>query len=124
MTISEAIEITDRLVPNMYSDTDKVRWLMELDRLIYIDVIETHHGGNNVDAPDYSAADMSRTLIIPEPYAEDAYVNFLSAKIALNNGESEKYNTAMTLYNDGYERYAKAYNEKHRPKGVWPFFRF
>lgn len=124
MTISEAIEICDRLTPNSYADDDKVRWLMTLDQLIYNDVITTHEGADAYIVPYYSTSDMTRKLIAAEPYAEDIYVNYLQAQIGKQNGEDAKYNKAVTFYNDGYERFAKAYNEAHRPLPRFPFFRF
>lgn len=124
MTISEVIEITDRLTPNAYEDADKVRWLMELDLLIYNDVVTTHTGGENVEKPLYSPEDMARVLIVPEPYAEDIYVNFLQAKIAQHNSEDAKYNKAILFYNDGYDRFARAYNERHAPVPRRAYFRF
>lgn len=124
MTISEAIEICDRLVPNAYTETDKVRWLMSLDQLIYKDVITTHEGAADVTEPVYTAGDMTRELIVPEPYAEDVYVNYLQAKVAQNNGEDAKYNKAITFYNDAYTIYARAYNESHKAIPPRTYFRF
>ncbi len=124
MTISEAIEICDRLVPNAYTETDKVRWLMGLDQLIYKDVITTHEDAASVEAPVYSAGDMTRELIAKEPYAEDIYVNYLQAKIAQNNGEDSKYNKAITFYNDAYTIYARAYNEMHKAIPPRTHFKF
>ena len=115
MTIAEAIDITDKLMPNAYEETDKVRWLLEIDMLVYDDLIATHEGALLSYMPDYSAGDITEELLIPEPYAEDVYINFLQAKIAQHNGEDAKYNKAIIFYNDGYTRYAKAYNALHRP---------
>lgn len=124
MTISEVIEITDRLTPNAYDDADKVRWLLELDLLIYAETIQTHTGGEDVVRPMYSPEDMASVLIVPEPYAEDVYVNYLQAKIAQQNSEDAKYNKSIMYYNDGFTRYAKAYNERHTPLPRKTFFRF
>lgn len=124
MTIAEAIEITDKFTPNAYDETEKVRWLMDVDRLIYNDLICTHEGRETVLEPDYSPTDMVSDLLVPEPYAEDVYVNYLQAKIAQQNGEDAKYNKAILLYNDAYTRYAKAYNETHRPIPARTYFRF
>ena len=44
MTIAEAIDLTDKLTPNAYEETDKVRWLLEIDMLVYDDLISTHDG--------------------------------------------------------------------------------
>ena len=42
MTIAEAIEITDKLTPNAYDETEKVRWLLTIDQMVYTDLIATH----------------------------------------------------------------------------------
>lgn len=124
MTIAEAIDITDKLTPNAYEEADKVRWLLEIDMLVYDDLISTHDGLLIFYRPDYSAEDIAEELLIPEPYAEDVYVNFLQAKIAQQNGEDAKYNKAIIFYNDGYTRFAKAYNAANRPRPSSTHFKF
>lgn len=122
MTIRDVIEICDRLTPNAYSIADKVRWLVTLEQLIYNDVIATHEDA--YDAPDYTTADEIKSLLVDKPYAEDIYVNYLQAQIEKQNGEDAKYNKYITLYNDGYDRFAKAYNAAHRPLPSKTFFAF
>ena len=124
MTIAEAIDLTDKLTPNAYEETDKVRWLLEIDMLVYDDLISTHDGPLIFYRPDYSAENIDEELLIPEPYAEDVYINFLQAKIAQQNGEDAKYNKAIIFYNDGYTRFAKAYNAAHRPLPSNTHFKF
>ena len=124
MTIAEAIDLTDKLTPNAYEETDKVRWLLEIDMLVYEDLISTHDGLQIFYRPDYSAEDIAEELLIPEPYAEDVYVNFLQAKIAQQNGEDAKYNKAIIFYNEAYERFARSHNEKNRPLPARSYFVF
>lgn len=38
MTIKGAIEAVDRLSPNQYENIDKVRWLSELDGVVYLEI--------------------------------------------------------------------------------------
>ena len=97
-------------------------WLVTLEQLIYNDVIATHEDA--YDAPDYTTADEIKSLLVDKPYAEDIYVNYLQAQIEKQNGEDAKYNKYITLYNDGYDRFAKAYNAAHRPLSSKTFFAF
>lgn len=125
MTIAEAIEITDKLTPNAYDETDKVRWLLAIDQMVYTDLIATHEGAERTfEKAEYEAEDIATELLVPEPYAEDIYVNYLQAKIAQQNGEDAKYNKAILFYNDGYTRFAQAYNASHRPLPQRVHFRF
>jgi hypothetical protein len=124
MTIAEAIDITDKLTPNAYDETEKVRWLLTIDQMVYTDLIATHEGAEKFAKPEYAAEDIATDLLVPEPYAEDIYVNYLQAKIAQQNGEDAKYNKAVLFYNDGYTRFAQAYDAAHRPLPKLTHFRF
>jgi hypothetical protein len=124
MTIAEAIDITDKLTPNAYDETEKVRWLLTIDQMVYTDLIATHEGAERFEKPEYAAEDIATDLLVPEPYAEDIYINYLQAKIAQQNGEDAKYNKAVLFYNDGYTRFAQAYDAAHRPMPKLTHFRF
>lgn len=120
MKISEAIEIADQRTPNGYDTPDKVRWLAALDQQIYDELIQTREGGENVTLPENE----EDALLVPEPYAEDVYLNYLQARIAKENGENIKYNVAISLYNEGYLRYARYYCERHGQKRRCDFLRW
>lgn len=120
MQLSKAIELTDHRTPNGYDTPDKVRWLVALDQEIYNDLIATRMDSGDVALPEVE----DDTLLVPEPYAEDVYVNYLQAKIAKENGENVKYNQAMALYNEGYQRYARFYCEHHRQARQCDFLRW
>jgi len=59
--------------------------------------------------------DAERELLIPHPY-EDAYVKYLSAQVDYHNGEYERYNNAMMMFNTVYQAYANGYNREHMPR--------
>lgn len=120
MKLSEAIEIADRRTPNGYDTPDKVRWLLMLDQEIYNELILTREDSDGVTLPEGE----NDALLVPEPYAEDVYVNFLQARIAKENGENVKYNQAISLYNEGYLRYARYYCERHGQKRRCDFLRW
>ena len=112
MLFKEALEITKRLTPSLYKDEELSRWLMMCERQIWEEIILTHTGWCCRSKPTGEA---DSELIVPDRFAEDIYVNFLQARIAKENQETMKYNAAITLYNDGYTRFAKWYNERHKP---------
>ena len=111
MTAGEAISLVDNLRPNQYDSTLKLKWLNKLDGQIFREVIQTHEG-----CAVYSPReDMERELIVPFPYAEDVYCNFLQAMIDKENGEIGKYNQAISLFQTAYTRYCNWYNRTTRP---------
>lgn len=124
MKISEVIEIVDRLTVNQYTTPDKVRWLRDIDLINYRDVVMTHENPGGISEPQYTESDTEQELIVKPPYAYDVYINYLQGRIAKENGEDAKYNKAMALYNEGFLRWANAYNEAYRPIPKRSYFRF
>lgn len=150
MTIREAIETVDRLTPNQYENIDKVRWLSELDGVVYLEIEQAHQKGEPACEPwvrtrdpldrewcgckavsesDTEAftgypetVDLDTRLRIPHPY-DEIYRWYLEMKIADANGEMIRYNNAMTKYNAYYTAYQGFYNRSNMPRMLAQHFR-
>lgn len=147
MTIREAIEAVDRLTPNQYENIDKVRWLSELDGVVYLEIEKTHASRNPVCEPwvrtrdpfdrewcgctqpvqeeqtfaGYpEAVDLDTVLRVPWPY-DEIYRWYLEMKIADANGEMTRYNNAMAKYNAYYTAYQDFYNRTNMPRMLAPY---
>ena len=117
MTIIEAINTIDNLKHNTYSQGDKVKWLSRLDSMAKRLVIDTHEGGNGVIFAGYTeATDPGIELLIPEPF-DEAYLRWLEAQIDYTNGEYEKYNNSIDMFNKTWNEYKNYYNRTHMPLG-------
>ena len=115
MTIRDAITRLDALIYNTYSQDDKVRWLSVLDAAVKEQIIATHEGGELVPFLGYTPNTPDTTvLLVPEPYA-DVYLRWMEAQIHYHNGENDKYNSAIILYNTAFDAYAGFYNRTHMP---------
>ena len=115
MTISEAINRLDNLKFNTYNQEDKVDWLSRLDTMIKNQVIDTHEGAEAVSFQGYTTATpMETVLLAPAPH-DEMYLRWMEAQIDYHNGEYDKYNNAIILFNDAFERYAAYYNQMHKP---------
>lgn len=114
MTIRDVIERVNVLKPNQYGDETLVAWLSNLDGLIWQDVMRGYK-----DAPPapvvYSRDDMEQKLLVESPH-EEMYVTYLSAKIDYQNGEYERYNNTMMLYNTQLQAFYNAYIRMHDHK--------
>ena len=116
MTINEAINKIDSLKHNTYSQSDKVDWLSRLDAMVKKHIIDTHEGAESVTFTGYDdSTDFSTELLVPAPY-DEIYLRWMEAQIDYNNGEYNKYNTAILMFNADYEAYQNAYNRTHMPK--------
>lgn len=111
MTSNKAIEIVDRLKPNVYSEEDKLRWIGELDGMVQRLVMQTDEVTEYV-YPD----DMDRELLIPAPF-DDCYTLFLEAKIDYYNREYANYNNSAMMFEAQFSEYKKAYIREHQARG-------
>ena len=120
MRAKEAIAQLRELKPNQYSDSMMLRWLSDLDGQIYDDVMK-----NSEDAPPYPCLpytverDLDRHLLVPGPH-HGLYVHYLSAQIDYHNGEYDRYNNGMVMFNVAYQAFADAWTRSHmhRQDGV------
>lgn len=132
MTIGTAIKIVDELKPNTYSEVMKVQWLSRLDGFIHREILSTHEDNPLVseDNPDGSFAgytadtNQDTELLVPFPYDEDVYNFYLQARIDNANGETNKYNQSISLYNSAITLFQNYWNREHTPLKKGQRFRF
>ena len=116
MTIIEAINKVDVLKPNSYTQTEKVKWLSNLDGVIKSEIIDTHEGGEDIVFNGYEDTTPVETeMLVPYPY-DDLYIKWLESQIDYNNAEYQKYNNSTTAYNNAYSAFERYYNRQHMPK--------
>ena len=115
MKIAEAISLVDNLMPNHYDNEIKIRWLSKLDGQIFIELICRHERDKDMPAVFEAYTEPEQELLVPFPYGEDVYSNYLMAEIARANGENDRYNDSIALYNAAYSRYQACYRRTHMP---------
>lgn len=117
MTLIEAINRIDTVKPNTYSLDEKVRWLSTLDSMVKTEIIDTHEDGESVSFCGYGKETPHTTvLLVPAPF-DEMYLFWLESKIDYWNGEHDKYNSSITMFNNMYGEYATYYNKNHMPLG-------
>jgi len=115
MTIIEAINRTDALKFNTYTQTDKIEWLSRLDSMVKRLIIDTHESAESTSFSGYTAnTPLDTVLLVPAPY-DEMYLRWLEAQIDYHNGEYDKYNNAIIMYNTTFEAYQSYYNGTHKP---------
>lgn len=115
MKIIEAITTLDSLKFNTYGQDDKVNWLSRLDSMVKKQIIDTHEGAEAVSFSGYTADTPTDTiLLVPAPY-DEVYLRWMEAQIDYHNGEYDKYNNAIIMFNTAFEAYQKHYNSAHKP---------
>lgn len=111
MTIREAIDRANNLQFNTYTDAEKINWLSRLDERVALLV----WGTSSAAGPWYTEGmDKDTELIVPSPF-DEMYIYWLMAQMSYANGEIEKYNNAIALYNTEYEAYSNWYHRDNMP---------
>ncbi len=117
MTAGEMIALADRLRPNRFTETDKLRWLERLDGQVLSEVIGTH-AEIAPDAAGGAAYTASTELLVPFPYAEELYTAYIFSQMGLLNAEITRYTQSATQLAAAWRQYADWYNRSHAPLGV------
>ena len=116
MKIIEAINRIDSLKHNTYTQNDKVAWLSRLDSMVKSLIIDTHEGDAVTFTGYDDKTDLNTELLVPAPF-DEIYLRWLEAQIDYHNGEYDKYNNAILMYQTAYEGFQNHYNRTHMPKG-------
>ena len=115
MTIREAITRLDALKFNTYTHEDKVGWLSRLDSAVKLQIIDNHDGANDISFSGYDANTPDNTvLLVPAPF-DEVYLRWMEAQIDYHNGEFDKFNNAIIMYNTAFDEYQKYYTRTHKP---------
>ena len=114
MNLRELLVEVDQLRPNAFADAEKIRMVNTVEGRIYIDILSKYEGEEPVFIP-FAEGQEERELVVPVPFT-DVYVFYLISMVDFYNGDSNKYNDSMILYNDAWENYAAHYLQTHTPK--------
>lgn len=116
MKIIEAIGRVDVLKPNAYDVEHKIGWLSKLDLMIQTHIFNTHEDAPEAVFSGYTAdVDQQTELLAPAPF-DEMYIYWLKAQIDLANGEYNRYNAEILMFNTEWQEYINHYNRQHMPK--------
>ena len=115
MTILEATQQVDALRHNTFSQEEKIRWLSQVDALVHREVVSTHEGGEAFEPYD-AQTPLEQPLLVPHPF-DELYLHYLEAQMDYYQGESDRYNRSMGMYQSVMAAFTNHYNRTHLPLG-------
>lgn len=111
--IKEVIERVDGIKPNAFTEDQKVAWLALLEGKLAADVFLMSI--DDIRKLKYRfPEDMETELMVSFPH-EDIYEHWLEAQIDYANGEYDKYQNSMALYNASYESFTLWFYNTYDP---------
>lgn len=116
MTVENIIIELDEMLPNVFTNANKVAWLNELDKKIYEEVVKTHEGYEDVTLATYvvPTTGSSQAMLVPEPYSV-LYLYYLMTKVYFFDAEYGRYNNTSQIFNQSYREFTAWYNERVKP---------
>ncbi len=123
MKIEEVMEFTDRVKPNAYTEEQKLQWLNDCEGMVQTQVFLFAP----VEIVRYALpADKNTELLVEKPH-DKLYLSYLYAMIDFANGEYNKYQNSMQMFNTEFSEFMRWFAGAYRPadtnvegeNGVW-----
>lgn len=116
MRLCHAIARFDTLYPNNFSYHEKLKWLSDLDGIIFSDIFSGYEDSPVTEFEGYTInTDKNTKLLVPFPY-DDIYIKYLCTECDCANGDSIRYQNSSALFNYAYSRFFDNFNRTHKAK--------
>ena len=110
MTVKQAIEETDQLLPNHYSTDQKLLWLSELDGRVQTEIMLA----DVADVFGYNVEQYDANMLVLPPH-DAMYLDWLMYKAAEYYAEIDRAQYHRAEFERKYNRYAAWYMNQYRP---------
>lgn len=110
MTIQEIINRVDQNNPNALDTRTKLGWIAQLDGRIALDVMLM----NAAETEQFRYTSANVAPLVPFPH-DDLYEMYLNMRIHAAQGETERYQNALSLYNNAYKNYVRWFAHTYSP---------
>lgn len=111
MKLTEVIARVDDIKPNAFTDATKTAWINECEGLVQTEVMLIAA----VDVIQYDYETDAQTELLAKPPHDKIYWAYLAALIDFANGEYNKYQNTMQLFNSYFGEYMRWYALHYRP---------
>ena len=103
----EVLARVDALLPNGYSEAEKLRWLAQAEGFVLREI----RGAEGV----LPAVTAESELTAETPY-DEMYRYYVEAQVHYANGETARYNNAVSLWNNGFLTYRDSCCRREMPE--------
>lgn len=114
MKVSELISFVDIIKPNAFPVSAKVAWLNEVEGMVWTEVMLLSPLEFVPHTYDDSTGEGDADLLVVPPHSK-LYNTYLCAMIDFANGEYDKYQNTMTMFNAHFSEFMRWYATHYRP---------
>lgn len=111
MVIQDVLRMADELSPNAFSEETKIQFLNEAEGVVQTEVFLLAVE----DVITYSWPEDKETKLLAEPPHDKLYLQYVAAQIDYANGEYDRYQNKMQMYNAYLSEFMRWFAERYRP---------
>ena len=108
LTAGQLLGRVDALLPNQYSRAEKMQWLAQAEGFVLREVRQAEGA-----LPEVTEG----YVLTAEPPYDELYRHYVEAQIHYANGETARYNNAVSLWNNGFLTYRDYCCRREMPEG-------
>lgn len=110
-TLSGVIQMVDDIKPNAFSNETKTAWINEVEGMVQTQVLLW--ASEQILTYTYED-DQDKQLLVSPPH-DKLYWTYLAAMIDFANGEYNKYQNTMQLFNSCFGEFVRWFAANYRP---------
>lgn len=110
-TLKQIIDLVDGLKPNAFSNDQKTQWVNECEGKVQTEVFLLRPE----DIVNLTYDECKNHELLAEPPHDDIYVYYLEAMIDFHNGEYDRYQNSMEMFNEKWNAFVKYVIIHYRP---------
>lgn len=111
MRLAEVIAQVDDIKPNAFSNEAKTLWINEIEGKVQTDVFLL--AVDNIT--QYTYEEDKDTVLLVNPPHDKLYREYLTARIDYANGEYNKYQNTMQMFNEFWNEFVIWFARNYRP---------
>lgn len=123
MKVGKAIEFVDAIKPNAFTEAQKTKWLSDCEGMVQTQVL--------LFAPAevifYAWPEDKEIEMLVQPPHDKLYLSYLCALIDFANGEYDRYQNSMQVFNAEFSEFVRWFARTYRPadtntereEGLW-----
>lgn len=112
MTLKECIDFVEGIKPSAFTNEQKTRWINEIEGRVQTEVFLWDPTTNHTT---YTYDDNKNTELFVKPPYEKIYYEYLSAMIDYANGEYDKYQNTMAMFEEAWIAFKKWFINTYHP---------
>ena len=116
MKLSTVLALVDEIKPNAFSAQTKTVWLNEIEGLVQTEILLVRV--EEIIVYDYET-NADTELLVSAPHSK-IYAAYLMAQIDFANGEYNKYQNSMVVFNSYFGEYQRWFANNYRPADTHP----